>query len=46
MSPQFAADVLFECYGSAGGARSSGRQRGGPRHASQCCTVSSLPFLQ
>ena len=48
MPLQFAADVslLLSANGSAGGTRSSGRQQAGPRHASQCCTVSSLPFLQ
>ena len=39
-------EFTVECYGSACGTRSSGRQQVGPRHASQCCTVSSLTRLR
>ena len=49
MSPQFAAHVrllLSATAYSACGERSSRRQQVGPRHASQCCTVTSLSFLQ
>ena len=48
MSPQFAVDVslLLSHTAQPVVARSSGRQQVGPRHASQCCTVSSLSLFQ